>query len=226
MDSNHALRSLTLGDLHLRPLHCRTLDRVRSPRLLAAHAASRRPPQALRRCTALRRFHLRACPLGDAGLQALSSVLSASKVQELRLDGCALDDRSVSIVLSIAKAHRDRRDAAAWTGTLRAHGAPTVQQRQISADGLLLLSLCDNAITDRGATQLASHLTFGWIRGATCPDPAAAVGTSSYCASSHLPAPMSPPLSHPGFWQPVHRSGQGCDRAGRAREPVHRCRPH
>lgn len=131
-----------------------------------AHGSQPRPPQALRRCATLRRLQLRACPLGDKGLQALASSLSASKIQELRLECCGLDDRSVSVVLSIAKAHRDRRDAAAWTGTLRAQDAPSAQQSEISGDGLILLSLCDNAITDRGASQLASHLNFGWIQGA------------------------------------------------------------
>ncbi|KAI8592231.1 hypothetical protein BDZ88DRAFT_408754 [Geranomyces variabilis] len=130
--------------------------------------------QGLCHATALQRFSLARCPIGDKGLFALSKPLKLlSSLVTINFGGCQLTPSGASVLTDILNSRAVRRQAAIWECTLRqpvhtrsrtrpnsarAMAAPTPAFGAGIPKGIERLTLCHNVLGDDGVHFLMEAL--------------------------------------------------------------------
>ncbi|KAJ3180675.1 Centrosomal protein of 78 kDa [Geranomyces variabilis] len=130
--------------------------------------------QGLCHATALQRFSLARCPIGDKGLFALSKPLKLlSSLVTLNFGGCQLTPSGASVLTDILNSRAVRRQAAIWECTLRqpthsrsrsrpnfarAVAVPTPDFGAGIPKGIVRLTLCHNVLGDDGVHFLMEAL--------------------------------------------------------------------
>lgn len=126
-----------------------------------------------RKGSELRTLTFRQVPLGTSGLRALGPHLGRLPIQRLDLERCGLDDLSGPLIASLLKAQGARLDQLYWNSTLRLD--PEViesglgeESLHVYSEGLVLLNLAGNDLSDAGVAPLAKQLLDNhWLMGAS-----------------------------------------------------------
>ena len=117
--------------------------------------------KGLKNVDSITSINLSSTGLGDAGLAALSGVLShRPHLNSLNLAGCNLTDGAHRDLASIIRVHGVRKDEKCWTTSLRG------REPKVGGDGLQLLNVAHNQLGDGTVEALCEALMHDkWILG-------------------------------------------------------------